>query len=268
MTTETRPPPLAAEGPVGGAARTWRRFMRWLADYHSWELVGAGHVPKRGGAIVTCTHSLATYDLFIMGYASQHLIGRQAYIIGDDLMFRIPGLTPVLEEIAIIPGGREAAVARLKQGYLLGIAPGGMKESLRGKHRRREFDWSDRRGFVWAAALAGVPIVPAVCPSANDIYSVYENPLTEWAYRRFKLPLPIFRGLGPTPLPRPTKLLSVLGPPIYPDVAPDRVTDGDVTRFHARVVQATQALMVQADLLDGRAIGDDVRRLPREESLR
>lgn len=233
--------------------RAYRRAMEWLADYHRWELVGVENVPAEGGAIVTCTHSLATYDLFIMGCASRTLVGRQAYIVGDDLMFRLPTTADALFEIGLVPGGRESVLERLRDGYLIGIAPGGMQESLKGMGRDADFDWSRRRGFVWVSMLSGAPIVPAVCPNANEIFTVYPNPVTSFVYERLRVPMPVFRGIGLTALPRPVKLISVLGAPIYPDVAPDRVTAEDVARMHERVVDSTRKLNEQA-----RAMGDRV----------
>ncbi len=236
--------------------RAWARLMGMLADYHAWKVIGLENVPAQGGAVITCTHSLASYDLFVMGCASKSLLGRQAYIVGDDLMFRLPGIAPVLHELGYIPRtNREDVVERLQQGTLIGIAPGGMKESLRSTRKDPYgFDWSDRTGFVWVALKAGVPIVPIVCPRSNEIFTVYDNPLTDWAYRALKIPVPVFRGLGPTLLPRPVELVSVIGAPIYPDVAPDQVQHQDVLRIHRRVVETTRALtdevlrMSQSDL--------------------
>src|SRR4026207_300483 len=114
------------EGSQSRAVRTWESWMRFLAEYHSWEAVGADRVPRPGGAAATCTHSLASYDLFIMAYASKQILGRPLYIIGDDLMFKVPSVASVLTEIGFIPGSRENVVARLKAGDLMGIAPGGM----------------------------------------------------------------------------------------------------------------------------------------------
>jgi 1-acyl-sn-glycerol-3-phosphate acyltransferase len=246
----------------GTATKTWGDLMRFLARYHSWQVVGAAGIPKTGGAIVTCTHSLASYDLFIMRYASREVLGREAYIVGDDLMFKIPGLGQVLKDIGFIAGGREHVVDRLKAGDLLGIAPGGMRESLRGtREERHTFDWSKRRGFAWTALKAGVPIIPAVCPNSDDIYTVYSNPLTTWAHKQLKVPLPIFRGIGPTLLPRKVKLISVLGKAIYPDAAPDQFDEADVARLHKQVVDATGDLLAEALKMGDHPLGPDVRSL-------
>jgi hypothetical protein len=86
-------------------------------------------------------------------------------------------------------------------------------------------------------------VLPSACPNADEIYTVYGNSISDWIYKRFKLPLPVFRGVGPTPWPRKVKLVHLIGKPLYPDVTPDRFTDDDVERFHARIVDATQALV-------------------------
>jgi 1-acyl-sn-glycerol-3-phosphate acyltransferase len=126
-----------------------------------------------------------------------------------------------------------------------------MEESLRDtRSDPYGFDWSRRKGFVWVAMKAGVPVVPIVCPRSNEIFTVYDNPLTRWTYRTLKLPLPIFRGIGPSLLPRPVELLSLVGEPIYPEVAPDQVCDADVDRMHACVVEATRSLTLLALDLD------------------
>lgn len=250
----------AERAPATGAAATWERWMRFLARYHSCEVVGVNHVPKTGGVVFAGTHSLASYDLFIVSFASIEFTGRRVLIVGDDLMFKVPGLAKPLREIGFISGRREVVMEKLRQGEMIGIAPGGMKESLRSSQHRYEFDWSSRKGFAHVAMKAGVPVLPAVCPQADHIYTVYENPLTPWVYRHFKVPIPFFTGRALSPLPRPVKLVHVVGKPLYPDVAPDQATDEDVKRFHERIVRAVKDLMEEARAMGDQAQGDDIRR--------
>jgi 1-acyl-sn-glycerol-3-phosphate acyltransferase len=209
-------------------------------------VIGAEHVPLEGGVVVVGTHSLASYELFIICHFSEEAIGRKTYIVGDDLMFKIPGLGATLSEIGFIPGNREDAMRRLAQGALIGIAPGGMHESLRPSTERYRYDWSRRRGFAAIAMKAGVPIVPTVCPSADEIFTVHDNPVTRWAYQQMKIPMPLFHGRWGIPVPRPIELIHWIGKPIHPDVPPDRVTDADVDRFHARIMSSIEDLVRQA----------------------
>lgn len=245
---------------TNGAARTWDRMMRFLANYHSWIVVnGEQNLPKTGGVMFAATHSLASYELFIVAHATKALLGRQTYIVGDNLMFRIPGMGNALREIGFISASRDELVERLRGGDMVGIAPGGMKEALRGTSERYSFDWSKRMGFASVALRAGVPVLPSVCPLADHIFTVYGNPFSDLVYRKLKIPLPIFRGRGITPIPRPVKLVSLVGKPIYPDVEPDRVTDKDVQRFHTRIVAEVSALMSEARRMGEHPDSSDIR---------
>jgi hypothetical protein len=102
--------------------------------------------------------------------------------------------------------------------------------------------------------------VPTVCPRADHIFTVHANPITPAVFKQLKVPLPIFHGRAGLPLPRPIKLVHLVGAPIVPDVPPDRVRDEDVERHHARIVQATQALMADALAMGDAPRGDDVRK--------
>jgi 1-acyl-sn-glycerol-3-phosphate acyltransferase len=242
-----------------GAEQTWYRWMNFLARYHASEVVGAGNVPRTGGAIFAGTHSLASYELFIAAYAADLFFGRKVYIVGDALMFKLPGLGKPLREIGFIAGSRDELVRRLQGGDMIGIAPGGMKESLRSSKHRFEFDWSKRLGFAAVAMQAGVPVVPTACPQADFIYTVYDNPITPWVFRNFKVPAPLFAGRWNTALPRPVKLVHLVGAPVYPDVAPDQAKDADVKRFHERITEAVRGLVEEGKRMGERPVGDDVR---------
>ena len=224
----------------------WDAAMRRLRAYHRYEVVGGEHVPRVGAAVVASTHSLATYENFLLGSLSLDELGRRPYIMADDLMFRVPWLGEGFRQIGLVPGRREVAQRLLEAGELVGLGPGGMREALRSSRRRYQFDWQGRLGFVWVAMLAGAPIVLAACPGADEIYTVYENRLTPWAYGRFHVPAPLFRGRGPTPLPRPVKLVHVLDAPIPSPVAPDRVSEADVEHHHRHLVRRMHALMLRA----------------------
>jgi hypothetical protein len=65
------------------------------------------------------------------------------------------------------------------------------------------------------------------------------------------MPLAFFRGIGPTWVPRPVKLWHVFDKPIYPDVAPDQVTDEDVKRFHVHLTARMRALIDRARVISG-----------------
>lgn len=166
--------------------------------------------------------------------------------MADRLFFRIPGIGGLFSTMGFVEGTRERALELLQQGEVLGVLPGGMRDALRSSQQRYTFDWSGRMGFVWLSLTSGAPIVLAACPRADDIFEVAENPLTSLAYQKLRLPMPIFRGRGLTPVPRPVRLWHVLSEPISPPVAPDQVTERDVQAHHQRLCRRMTALMQEA----------------------
>jgi 1-acyl-sn-glycerol-3-phosphate acyltransferase len=171
-------------------------------------------------------HTLATYDGFLLGGAIFEATGRLPRGLGDDRIFQIPWLRGVATRVGLTPASPSAGEALLRAGELLGVAPGGMWESLRPREERRQSRWEGRRGFIRLAIRCNAPILLAACPRADDLFTVYANPVTDRVYRRLHLPLPLARGVGPTLLPRPLALIHHLAPLLRPPIHdPDREED-------------------------------------------
>jgi 1-acyl-sn-glycerol-3-phosphate acyltransferase len=221
-------------------------LMRGLGRYHQYEVIGFENIPKTGPGLIAFHHSLCTYDSFLLSVPIWDQLDREFRGLADRLIFKTPGLGRFFHDVGFVEGTRDATIAMLKQGELIGLAPGGMRESLRSSNDKYRFDWSGRTGFVQVAMKAGAPIILAACPHSDDCYDVLDNPLTPWVYEHFKVPLPIARGRWFTALPRPVKLWHHIAEPIWPEVAPDQVTDADVTAMHAKVVARMDKLMREA----------------------
>jgi 1-acyl-sn-glycerol-3-phosphate acyltransferase len=219
-------------------------LLRRLADYHRYEAIGLERaLAETGALLVACNHSLATYDAVLLALAGYDASGRWFHAMADRLFFRIPLVGAFFRQMGFVEGTRDVALDLLRRGEVLGVLPGGMRESLRSSRDKYTVDWRGRRGFVWLSMLTGAPIVLAACPRADDIFVVADNPVTPWIYSRFKVPLAIFRGRGPTPVPRPVKLWHLLSDPVHPRVAPDQVTERDVVAHHDLLSRRMAALM-------------------------
>jgi 1-acyl-sn-glycerol-3-phosphate acyltransferase len=222
--------------------RVGKRLLDPLARYHHHRVEGMEHVPRSGPALCVLHHSFATYDAFLVGLRVMEDVGRFPYGLGDNQLFRFPPIRPLLDDLHIRPAEPGAALALLRQGELVFVAPGGMREALRPYSRRYEPDWHDRKGFVRLALRAQVPVVLFACPAADRIYTVYDLPLTERFYQRFHLPLALVRGVGPTLVPRPVRLTHHISEPIPPP--PDDADDPEaVDRFHAVLVARMRELL-------------------------
>lgn len=237
------PPPALPPSPVSAAlVDRCRPVVRALAAYHRHRVIGLEHVPRRGPALLVFNHSLATYDGVLFAAAMQAETGRWPASLGDDLIFRTPLIADIARQAGIRPASPQNGEALIADGHLVAVAPGGMREALRPSEERHTVRWQRRKGFVRLALETGAPIVLVACPAADDLYTVYQSGLTASLYKRFKLPLPVARGLGPTLLPRPVRLTHLVGAPIAPP-PPAADLDGQVEALHADVVHRMRGLM-------------------------
>lgn len=221
---------------MGALSSEPSRFARWalalrpVARYHRFEMRGLEHVPREGPALLVGTHSNITYDLFLAAVAVFDHVGRVPRSIGDHLWFKNALLGSIMRDLGIVDTDLDRAVDLLKAGELLAVAPGGTREALRPSSKGDLPDWRGRHGFVrlWLASRA--PLLLAHCPAARSVVTVYDHPISTLAHRLLGMPFPLWRGLGPTPLPRPKKLVYHLSPPILPPDGP--VTEDLVARVH------------------------------------
>ena len=216
---DTEPLPQPDLDEVRAGIRLFRPLMLW----HRYEVRGLENVPREGGVLMVSHHSLATYDSFMLGVRIFEETGRLGRGLGDDRIFQTPWLADRARAVGIVPASPGAGARLLAQGELVGVAPGGMWESLRPSTERYRTRWGDRRGFVRLALRAQVPMMMVACPSADQIYDVRPSRVTDAVYQRLHLPLPFLRGLGPTAIPRPVKLIHYVAPVIEaPPYEPER----------------------------------------------
>ncbi len=194
----------------------WLRLLEPVRRYHRHEVEGLEHIPTEGPALLVIHHSLATYDGFLFAMKLYEATGRVPTALGDDLIFRTPWLKKLAWDTGIRPASPKAGYDLLKEGRLMFVSPGGMWESLRPSEEARSIRWDGRYGFCRLALRAQVPLVMIACPAADDIYSVKKSAITDRLYRHFRIPLPIARGVGPTPIPRPVRLTHHVAPAVQP----------------------------------------------------
>lgn len=223
-------------------------FLSGLREYHRHEVVGMEHVPEKGPVIVAVNHSLATYDIALLLCAIYDQTGRIARPLADRWFFRLPYVSELMNKMGVVEGNHKSAEKLLKEGELLSVAPGGMREALRPSDQRYQILWEKRKGFAKLALRTGAPVILAMCPKADDVFDVFPNPLTKWAYQKFRVPLILARGFGPTPIPRPVKLIHFLSDPMKPPVlSTDPVEfEKQLNQFHAKLVKKAKQLIGEA----------------------
>ena len=224
-------------------------LMQAARTYHRHEVVGLQHIPAAGRTLVVVNHSLATYDITLLMTAIYTELHRLPRPLIDRLFFKIPYLGELVTLFGSVQGSPESAARLLEEDELVTVAPGGMREALRPSSERYQIRWDRRTGFVKLAMRTGTPIVLAACPKADDLYEVYPSQITAWMYRTFRVPIFLARGVGPTPIPRPVKLVHYLSEPLHPPK-----WTGVEEQDEERARQFHQGLIVRMHELIGEAI--------------
>jgi 1-acyl-sn-glycerol-3-phosphate acyltransferase len=238
-----RPWERALAAPVAGA---FEAALEALRRYHRYEVRGLDRLPDRPFLLVT-NHSLATYDIFLLNRAVARHCDREVRGLGDRLFFRNSLVRCVAHHIGAAEARPDIAHDLLERGDIPCVTPGGMLEALRPSSARYQLRWTYRRGFCRLAIDAGVPIVLAACPQADEILTVYPSSITSTVYRRWRAPAPLMRGVGPTLLPRPVRLVHHIAEPIEPP----ELDRGDslpaaTGSLHARVLRRMEELVERA----------------------
>ena len=220
--------------------------LRMLREYHRHDVQGLHHIPKRGRALIVINHSLATYDISLLIHAVYMHNGRILRALIDRLFYKIPYLAELMQAVGCIEGNKANAEELLGEGNLVAVAPGGMQEALRPSTEKYTLKWEHRQGFARLSIITQTPVILAFCPRADDLYRVYNNPVTSWVYEKLRVPVFFASGLGLTPIPRPVHLTHFLSEPIRPprqNPDPEKFQK-QVERFHKKIIQKSEELMM------------------------
>jgi 1-acyl-sn-glycerol-3-phosphate acyltransferase len=188
-------------------------FGRW---YNGFESFGDEHIPSTGPALVVFYHGLMPLDAWYFGLNYYLKTGRLIRGLGDRWLFKAPGMKQLVRAVGGVEGRPQVALQMLKDGHLVGVSPGGVREAISGTENNYKLIWGKRLGFAKLAIEANVPIIPGFTKNVEEIYRApfAGTPLFQAIYEATRLPLVPFLGLGP--LPFPAKLITYIGEPIHP----------------------------------------------------
>lgn len=142
--------------------------------------------------------------------------------LGDHKHWSIPGWGQIATATGGIPGTPENAAAVMQTGEPLLVFPGGAREANKRRGERYQLIWKERIGFAKLAIEHDYPIVPFASIGAEEMLEVVLDDssrihrIASSGFRRITgMPIPsIVRGIGPTPIPRMTRLYYWVGEPI------------------------------------------------------
>lgn len=189
--------------------------------------VGLEKIPERGPALFVGNHTLGgLFDSTVLCFELWkqrriHLRG-----LGHHVHFKVPLWGPLLKQLGVVEGTRENCAQLMREGAFILVFPGGGREVAKRKGEKYQLIWKERLGFARMAIANNCPIIPLSAIGVEDALDIVfdandfeESPLGALA-RLLKIPLPddlmvpLFKGIGPTPVPRPERYYFRFSDPI------------------------------------------------------
>lgn len=185
--------------------------------------------------------------------------------LGDHFHFDVPVWRNILKQGGAVPGTPDNCARLMQAGEHILVYPGGGREVAKRKGEQYKLTWKTRTGFARMAIENGYPIIPVAALGADDAfdvvvdaYDVMQNPLGRWLLNKPTINrkvrggdvlMPIAKGLGPTPIPRPEKFYFAFGKPISTAAFAGKADDKEqVWQLRKQVMDALES---ELDMLRG-----------------
>ncbi|MFV8755936.1 lysophospholipid acyltransferase family protein [Nannocystaceae bacterium ST9] len=253
-------------------AETFWRALAPARAYFDPELIGLEHVDASRPTVFVANHTL--YGLFemLVGSAILHETGVRPRGLIARVHLRIPGWANFMRYLGGVPATRADMQAAIRAGQSPFVFPGGLREVAKRKGEAYKLFWGDNLGWVRIAAEHGCPITPVavlgpehaftILWDANDMLGmaplrvlsrlgVLQRLAAAYHVDIEQLPIvPISRGIGPLPIPRPEKCYFSICPPIDTSAFVDRIDDREaMLELRARVAATIER---ELDVLERR----------------
>jgi len=184
--------------------------------WHSYEVHGSSHLidlqNKKKGCMLVYYHGAVPVDVYYLTCWLQVKKKIFARPVVDYFMFKVPGFKTFLEVFGCTTGPRSRLVELLKDGNVVIVSPGGVREALFSKDYG--IIWEDRAGFAKCAVEAQVPILPMFTSNVRQVFDFPDrmkgNTLRR-LYEYTRLPFSLLFGFFPA------KLDTYIGEPISTD---------------------------------------------------
>jgi len=172
------------------------------------------NIPNEGGALLIYYHGALPIDVYYMMGRIKTAKKRNLRNVVAEFLFHFPGLKILMNVFGCVTGPIDECVNILKNGELLAISPGGVREALFSDENYKMI-WNSRIGFAKVALKAQVPVIPVFTQNVRESFRTLKigRRFFRWIYEKTKCPIvPIWGGF-------PVKLRTYFGKPIQIDPA-------------------------------------------------
>lgn len=213
-------PPGASAEDIAWMERALRPLERLLSPV----FVGTEHLPARGPMLLAGNHTLGgLFDppfLFLHVWRSRGVALRA---LGDHAHFEVPLWRDQVRRMGVVDGTRENCAALMAAGEAVLVYPGGAREVTKGSDEKYTLLWKERTGFARMAIAHRCPVVPFGAVGVEDgldvVYDLRASPVGAAVRRlggRDDMLMPVVKGIGAAPIPRPERLYFGFAEPVDP----------------------------------------------------
>jgi len=236
--TEAQANPTVPESPSAEEIKRALGLMEPLRKVINPKVYGIDNVPRRRALLVGNHTVMGMLDSPLM-CAELWEHGIIVRSLGDHAHFKIPVWRDVLTACGVVDGTRAITSELMRRGEVILVYPGGGREVAKRKGERYQLIWKERMGFARLAIEHGYTIVPFAAVGAEEAVDIIldgDNPLlapTRLFVEKIlgsKDVMPIMRGIGMTPIPRPERQYYWFGKPISTKASKGKQDDDAVVR--------------------------------------
>lgn len=243
------PPPLA----------TVERALKLQSMYFDPRFYGLDNVDPDRPALYVGNHtiygSLDAPLIYATLYREKNIVLRA---LGDSFHWKVPFWRDIMDRGGAVEGTRENCSRLMQAGEHILVFPGGGREVAKRKGEQYKLTWKTRTGFARMAIKYQYPIIPIASVGADDAYDVvydaydFQNSMLGKLLMKSKtvtsklrggdIFMPLSKGVGITPIPKPERFYFSFGEPIDPAEFAGKENDIEIQwQLRKRVMDALES---------------------------